>query len=154
MKNLAPALATALGLLWAGPALAQPSSGAENRNSPAGLRCSALGELEEVEQVAAIQFLAGYSSGERDAMTFATVGVTDELGAGTPAEGGDSAAPAEGQQAEAPETTGSTGAVPSGGPPVAILPTIPIEAIIATCAQSPDSRIVDIIVAQGAPDSQ
>jgi hypothetical protein len=174
MRNLAPALAAALGLLWASPAFAQTSPEVEGRNSPAGLRCSSLTDLEEAEQGAAIQFLAGYSNGERDAMTFATVG-TDQLGEDALAEGGETAATAEGeeqttepaeaqnqaqaepgedQEAEAPEVTGSVGTGSTGGPPIAILPTVPVEAIAAACAQSPDSRIIDIIVAQGALDTQ
>ena len=173
MSTPLSALAIVAGLLAAGPAAAQVAS-IDSRNSPAALRCSALGQIEEAERPAAIYFMAGYSSGERDATAFATVGPTETLGADLPQDGAEPAAdgtaagadaqpaegagaaeqpaePAEGAATEQPaeEPTAATSG-PTGGPPAAVLPTVPVEAVLAACAQSPDSRIIDIIIAQGA----
>lgn len=124
MKRLLPALLlAAMGVLPVGAALGQSTeTGVARRDGPASLRCSALEQISEAERPYAVYFLAGYSDGERDAMTVGGVG----------AEGAEIALPT------------------AGGPPAAILPVIAVEAVLATCAQSPDSRIVDIIVAQGA----
>lgn len=199
MTSPASALALVAGLLAAGPAAAQVAS-IDSRNSPASLRCSALGQIDEAERPAAVYFMAGYSSGERDATAFATVGAADTLGADVPQGGSEQAggstgesqaqqsaesggadaneAPAEAAdaadgeaaadepaEAAAPEApaedaeaateqpaaeAGTATSGPTGGPPAAVLPTVPVEAILAACAQSPDSRIIDIIVAQGA----
>lgn len=162
MKNPMPALAAmALGTLWAGPALAQADAGSENRANPSGLRCSALGDLDEAERTTAVYYLAGYSNGERDAMSFATPdrsAVEQPAAESTGREAAqqqqpqESSPPQEQQQSEGTVSPEAAVEKPrrTGGPPVAVLPTIPAEAIIAACAQSPDSRIVDIITAQGA----
>ena len=157
MTSPASALAIVAGLLAAGPAAAQIGASIDSRNSPAALRCSALAELEEAERPAAIHFLAGYASGERDATAFATVGSMDTLGIDNPVEDQDAAEPVDGEP-EQPETQGLTPEAEqefpeaglTGGPPVAILPTIPVEAVLAACGQSPDSRIVDMIITQSA----
>lgn len=161
MTSPAKALAIVAGLLAAGPAAAQVAS-IDSRNSPAALRCSALAQIDEAERPAAVYFMAGYSSGERDTTAFATVGPTDGLGAGA-LEGGTEQAPAgtaEGTGEQTEQTpddpvaaaeealTAITG--PTGGPPAAVLPTVPVDAVLEACAQSPDSRIIDIIIAQGA----
>lgn len=161
MTSPATALAIVAGLLAAGPAVAQVAS-IDSRNSPAALRCSALAQIDEAERPAAIYFMAGYSSGERDATAFATVGPTDALGSDVP-EGGTEPAPAgtaEGTGEQSEESTEDPIAAaeeamaaitgPTGGPPAAVLPTVPVEAVLEACAQSPDSRIIDIIIAQGA----
>lgn len=158
MEKLAWVIAAAaLGVLQSGAAFAQTDGlGTASRNSPASLRCSALADIEEAERAAAIYFLAGYNSGERDAMTFATVGIGEAPAAGTDAGAG-AATPEQQTAAEAEPQAGgeaATGGAPAnaGGPPAAMLPTIDADAILAACAQSPDSRIVDIITAQGAQD--
>ncbi|HEV7275156.1 MAG TPA: HdeA/HdeB family chaperone [Devosiaceae bacterium] len=154
MTSPASALAIVAGLLAAGPAAAQVGATIDSRNSPSALRCSALAELNEAERPAAIYFLAGYASGERDATAFATVGPTDTLGIDTPEEGS-GANDAGVQQPDAPALTPEedeqfTDAGPTGGPPAAILPTVPVEAVLAACGQSPDSRIIDMIITQSA----
>lgn len=157
MTSPASALAIVSGLLLAGPAAAQVAS-VDSRNSPSSLRCSALGQIDEAERPAAIHFMTGYSSGERDATAFATVGPADVLGGDAPQGGTEQAGGAIEPQSEqsTEETGGIAGPVevpetgPTGGPPAAVLPTVPVEAILAACAQSPDSRIIDIIIAQGA----
>lgn len=188
----------ALGLLLSGTSFAQPDdSGADNLDSPAALRCSGLGGLEQGAQGTAIYFIAGYYLAQRDATTIATVGQSDETAgetateeapqegdqggqaagqpAGQPADGqasgaqsaaqpaeqppaeagaqaggqapagGDAAAPAEGQAAGQGTEQATT-----GGPDAArVIPTLNLETIIAACAQSPDSRVSDIIIANG-----
>ncbi len=161
MTSPATALAIVAFLLAAGPAAAQVAS-IDSRNSPSALRCSALAQIDEAERPAAIYFMAGYSSGERDATAFGTVGAADVLGSDLPEGGTEQAADgtAEGtgeqseQAAEDPVAaadeamTAITG--PTGGPPAAVLPTVPVEAVLEACGQSPDSRIIDILIAQGA----
>lgn len=163
MPSPVSALAIVAGLLAAGPVVAQVAS-IDSRNSPAALRCSALGQIDEAERPAAIYFMAGYSSGERDATAFASP--TETLGADVSPDGTEQAAdgaaegagaaeqPAEPTDDAATEQPAEDAAAAisalTGGPPAAVLPTVPVEAVLAACAQSPDSRIIDIIVAQGA----
>lgn len=166
MKNPMPALAAvALDMLWAGPALAQADMGVGSGASPAGLRCSALADLEEAERTTAVYFLAGYSNGERDAMSFGTMGQPAVKQPAAESTEGEAAQQQQSQEQQQQQPQGRQqaegAALPeaaveqprrTGGPPVAVLPTIPVEAIIAACAQSPDSRTVDIITAQRAMD--
>jgi hypothetical protein len=155
MTSPASALAVVVALLAAGPAAAQIGVTIDSRNSPSALRCSALAELDEAERPAAVHFLAGYASGERDATAFATVGSTDTLGIDAPEEGSEADASGAEQQPEAPGLTPeedqlAAASALTGGPPAAVLPTVPVEAVLAACGQSPDSRIIDMIIAQGA----
>lgn len=128
MNRIAVFLALGGVLLSSAAVMAQ--SDTARRDSPSSLRCSALEDLDEAARSSAIHYLAGYNDGERDAMSFATVTPGSENAAGA-------------------ETSEDTPATP-GGPPAAILPTLAVDAVLAACAQSPDSRIVDIITAQGA----
>lgn len=144
--------AAVLGMLQPNAALAQTDGlGTASRNSPASLRCSALADIEETERAAAIYFLAGYNSGERDAMTFAIVGIGEEPAAASATTPQQQTTAETEPQAGGEAATGDATAN-AGGPPAAMLPTIDADAILAACAQSPDSRIVDIITAQGAQD--
>jgi hypothetical protein len=163
MKKLAFTLAAlACGLMPTGAAFAQSDDSAlDTRDSPAGVRCSALGELPEADRAAAVYYLAGYNDGERDAMTFATVGTGAEVAAepATDSAGQPAAGEAQPQQQEAPpadQTEGGNAAAvdaPAVGAEAApMLPTVAVDAIIAACAQSPDSRVVDIITAQGTTE--
>lgn len=143
MTSPASALAVVIAVLATGPAAAQIGVTIDSRNSPSALRCSALGQLDEAERPAAVHFLAGYASGERDATAFATVGSMDTLGIDNPDE--------DQAQLETPALDeDSPAAGPTGGPPAAVLPSVPVEAVLAACGQSPDSRIIDIIIAQSA----
>src|SRR5690606_40257840 len=86
MTSPATALAIVAFLLAAGPAAAQVAS-IDSGNSPAALRCAALAQIDEAVRPAAIYFMAGCSSRERDATAFATVGPADVLGSDLPEDG-------------------------------------------------------------------
>jgi hypothetical protein len=205
MKTITPAATALACMLLAAPATAQSVTGMDGRNSPASVRCSALADLEENAR-------AGYGSGQRDAMNFATSGPSDLLsteapeadieGGGAagdqaqPEQGDDAAAPVapseeqaqpdaatqqgqaqqepvqdeqaqqepvqgeqaqqdatqqtEAQQDEAAQQSEEVPGATSGGPSVAVIPEVPVDAVLAACAQSPNSRVIDIVVAQGA----
>jgi hypothetical protein len=121
-----------LAILLAAPALGQQDdSGADNLDGPASHRCSALADMDEARQTTMIYYLAGYYDGQRDATTIATVGQSAETAGETPT--------ADGQEQPA------EGATPS--PTTGAVPELAMEAILSACAQSPDSRIVDIVTA-------
>jgi len=110
----------------------QDNSGADVLNTPTGLRCSALSEVEEAERAGVVYYVAGYDAGERAAMTIATVG-------------------------ESNEEAGETGAGTMDRAPTSVanaMPPLSTEAVLAACASSPDSRIVDVVVAHGGATSQ
>jgi hypothetical protein len=179
MKMLARLSALPLVLLLpAGATLAQEDIvGPDALNSPASIRCSALEQVAEGDRAGAVMFLAGYGAGQRDAINVTTgtsvgtaiaeggeeqeedVGAIDALTATeetNPEETGNEPAPTNEQPPvdEITEDETAPGAARPGGPSAAILPEIFPDRIIAACAESPDSRVVDIITAQGAANTQ
>jgi hypothetical protein len=97
-------------------------------------------------------------------MTFATVGTSAEAAAEPATDSGGQPAAGEAQQQETPPADAAESddaarnddagadAPAVGAAPAAMLPTVAVDAIIAACAQSPDSRVVDIITAQGTTE--
>lgn len=95
-------------------------------NEVSVLRCSALSDLTPAHAAALVYYIAGYGDATRNAQT--------QLAAGTSVGGGavDSLA---------------TRSMTSGGAEATL--TLSAQAIMAACAQSPDSRVTDIITSQG-----
>jgi len=156
MRTISCATALALFGLLPAQAFAQADdSGADTLNPVASMRCSALGELDDAGRVTALYYLAGYADGERDAMTFATVGTSTEAASGS-AAAQPAAPPAEAQPA--PDASGGQSQGQAAAPPAsrrpAVLPMLSEQEILAACAQSPDSRIVDIITAHGGAETR
>lgn len=110
---------------------AQSAPTAGPQRTPDALRCSALTTMDPGAHAAAIYYIAGYYSAQRD---LTTVAVTGQSPATVGAVTADPAQP------------GQAGSAGADATPV---PTLPLEAIVATCSQSPDSRIVDVITAHG-----
>ena len=128
-------LAAAIAVLVSSSAFAQQDdSGADNLNAPNDLRCSGLAEMDEGSRAFAIYYIAGYHNGVRDAETIAVVGESAETAGDT-------------QPAESSQPEGAAG-------PAGILPQLPLEAILSACAQSPDSRIADIVTAHAGASGQ
>jgi len=128
-----PILLGALALLVGAASASGQTPPAGNTNLPDALRCATLATIEPTSLSTAIYYIAGYYNARRDLETIAVTG-------------------------EPPVTAGSTLAAPPQQPqagvaaaetPVTPVPTLPLEAIVATCSQSPDSRIVDVITAHG-----
>jgi hypothetical protein len=129
-------LAAAVACVVAAPVMAQlDDSGADTLDGPASARCSALADMGEAERVTTVFYIAGYYDGQRDAMTIATVGRSAE---GSPQTGAQ--AQPEPAESDAPTATSSVDAATN-------VPALALDAILAACAQSPDSRIADIITA-------
>jgi hypothetical protein len=130
------ALAAILACVVAAPVMAQlDDSGADVLNGPASARCSALADMSESERITTVFYIAGYYDGQRDAMTIATVGESAE---GSPVTGAqDQPEPAE---SDASSTMSSVDTATN-------TPDLAIDTILTACAQSPDSRIADIITA-------
>jgi hypothetical protein len=130
------AVAAMFACVVAGPVMAQlDDSGADNLNGSDSARCSALADLSEADRITTVFYIAGYYDGQRDAMTIATVGESAEGSARTEAQ--DQPAPTE---SDAPSAVSSADTATNR-------PDLAIDAILAACAQSPDSRIADIITA-------
>jgi hypothetical protein len=129
------ALAAVLACVVAAPVMAQlDDSGADVLNGPASARCSALADMDETERITTVFYIAGYYDGQRDAMTIATVGESAEGSARTGAQNQPELAESDAQSATSSVDTVSR-------------PDLAIDTILTACAQSPDSRIADIITA-------
>ena len=136
----------AVALSGTAPAMAQnENGGAESTVGVAGMRCSELATLDAAAQPGAIYYIAGYADGQRDATTFATVGGDESA-----SEPADQSRESAGEGIAA-ETNAAEAELAAEESPVAtgLVPTLSVEQIAAACAQSPDSRVADIITSQG-----